>query len=167
MTFRYDTLIRLDVYGEIVMLEQLAYLAEIVGVIMVIASLVYVALQLRQNTEAQLAASRQVTMTADIGLLSKCMDYPDAVDGLGESADDVRFNAYLVMYLRIREFAWYQYQNGILDQTTWESYMAPTGLVFASERARRVWNSNVIRLDSGFRAYVDKSIGTRTGAPSV
>jgi hypothetical protein len=32
-------------------LEQLAYLAEIIGVILVIASLIYVAQQLRQNTE--------------------------------------------------------------------------------------------------------------------
>ncbi len=136
-------------------LEQIASLAEIIGVVLVIASLIYVAQQLRQNTDAQLATSRQAMMAADLDLLSKSMDYPEAALGLGQSPEDVRVNAFLISFLRIREFAWYQYQNGILDQTTWESYMAATGIVFASDHARKVWNSDVIRLDSGFRALID------------
>ena len=111
-------------------LEQRAYVAEIFGVILIIASFVYVAQQVRQNTNAQLAASRQATLAADLQLLSMCMDYPEAATGLGDKTEDVRPTAVLVSYLRIREFAWYQYQSGILDQTTWESYMAPTAMVF-------------------------------------
>jgi hypothetical protein len=45
-------------------LEELAYLAQIVGVILVIASLMYVARQLRQNTAAILAQSRQSVLAA-------------------------------------------------------------------------------------------------------
>jgi hypothetical protein len=41
-------------------LEQYAYLAEIIGVVLVIASLAYVALQLRQNTAA-MRASNEMT----------------------------------------------------------------------------------------------------------
>jgi hypothetical protein len=145
--------------GTTMTLEQWAYVAEIFGVILIIASLVYVAQQLRQNTNAQLAASRQATLTADLQLLSMCMDYPEAATGLGDDIEDVRPTAVLVSYLRIREFAWYQYQSGILDQTTWESYMAPTAVVFQSQLARRIWASNVIKLDTGFRAQVDERIG--------
>jgi len=49
-------------------LEQIAYLAQIIGVILVITSLVYVAQQLRQNTAAILAQSRQAMLDA-----SACM----------------------------------------------------------------------------------------------
>lgn len=139
-------------------LEQWAYVAEIFGVVLIIASLVYLARQVRQNTDAQMAASRQATLAADLGLLSTSMDYPESALGLG-ATEDVRPTAFLVSYLRIREFAWYQYKSGILDRTTWESYMAPTAAVFDSELARRIWASNVIKLDAGFRAQVDALIG--------
>ena len=141
-------------------LEQGAYIAQIIGVILIIASLVYVAVQVRQNTDAQLTASRQATLAAHVELLGRSMDYPEATEALGESVEDVQFNAWLVMYLRITEFAWYQYQNGILDKVSWESYSAPTAAVFQSERAKRVWDSNVIRLDPGFRAFVDQTLTT-------
>jgi hypothetical protein len=140
------------------LLEQGAYVAQILGVLLIIASLVYVAVQVRQNTYAQLTASRQATMTAHLELLRMSMDYPEATEALGDSPEDIRFNTWLVMYLRITEFAWYQYQNRILDKISWESYAAPTAAVFEAERARRVWESNVIRLDPGFRAHIDQLI---------
>ena len=86
------------------------------------------------------------------------MEYPEATEALGKVADEIRFNSWLVMYLRITEFAWYQYQNGILDKTSWESYMAPTVAVFEADRARRVWESHIIRLDPGFRAHIDEAL---------
>ena len=105
------------------MLEQSAYIAQVVGVMLIVASLAYVARQLRQNTDAQIAASRQATLASDLSFLSMSMSYPEAALGLGSETQDVRSTALLVMYLRIREFAWYQYQSGILDETTWESNM--------------------------------------------
>ena len=141
-------------------LEQYAYLADIIGVSLVIASLVYVARQLHQNTAAQLATSRHAMMAADLHLLSMSMDYPESAFGLGvASAQDIRSTAFLIAFLRIREFAWYQFKSGILDKTTWESYLAPSAVVFASEHARAVWNSDVIRLDPDFRALINELIG--------
>jgi len=143
-------------------LEQWAYVAQIAGVVLIIASLAYVAVQVRQNTNAQLTASRQATLAAHVELLSKSMDYPDATEALGESTEEIRFNAWLVMYLRITEFAWYQYQNGILDRVSWESFTAPTVAVFEADRARRVWDSNVIRLDPGFRSHINEALAEAT-----
>jgi hypothetical protein len=139
-------------------LEQWAYIAQIIGVVLIIASLVYVAVQVRQNTDAQLTTSRQATLAAHVELLGRSMDYPEATEALGQTTEDIRFNAWLVMYLRITEFAWYQYQNGILDRTSFESYMAPTAAVFEADRARHVWDSQVIRLDPGFRAHIDAAL---------
>ena len=50
-------------------LEQYAYLAEIIGVILVIASLIYVAQQLRHNTEVTLteSANSLVRLTLHMG----------------------------------------------------------------------------------------------------
>lgn len=119
-------------------LEQWSYIADITGVLLIIASLFYVARQLRQNTHAQLATSRQAMLAADLELLSKSMDYPEAARGLGTSPDEVRHASWIISYLRVREFAWYQYRTGILDQTTWESYIAPNAVVFETPESRAV-----------------------------
>ena len=105
--------------------EQLSYVADIIGVVLIIASLAYVARQLRQNTDAQLATSRAEMMAA----------------GLGDSPDEVRHASWIISYLRVREFAWYQYRNGVLDQTTWESYLAPARVVFAKPEVRAILDS--------------------------
>jgi hypothetical protein len=139
-------------------LEHWAYVAQIVGVIVVIASLAYVAVQVRQNTVTQIAASRQAILAADLELLSWAMEHPEDAPGLGDVIEDVRSTAFLVAYVRIREFMWYQYQNGILDKTTWESYLAPTTAVFESDLARRIWSANVIKLDADFREQIDRLI---------
>jgi len=149
-------------------LEQYAYLAEILGVIIIVVTLLYLSVQVRQGAHALLATSREATMTAELGFLSKCMDYPEIAMGFGDSgltAEEIRLTTYLVSYLRIREFAWFQYQNGILDDTTWESYMAPTVGVFASDTARGVWNSDAIKMDPGFMAYVDNLLEESVGNP--
>lgn len=44
----------------------------------------------------------------------------------------------MVKAIRIREFAWHQYKAGNLDEKSWQSYMAPLGSMFASERAKWV-----------------------------
>ena len=43
--------------------------------------------------------------------------------------------------LGVREFEWFQYQSGILDEATWQSYMAPMSTIFAPARARNVLQS--------------------------
>ncbi|RYG21268.1 MAG: hypothetical protein EON93_26090 [Burkholderiales bacterium] len=49
--------------------------ADIVGAIAVVVSLIYVGLQLRQNTKAIVANARQGVLDSDIGLISDYMDH--------------------------------------------------------------------------------------------
>ena len=147
-------------------LEDWAYVAQIIGVILVIASLAYVGLQVRQNTVAQVAASRQAVLAADLELLSWAKDHPEDALGLGDSVEEVRKVAFIVAYVRIREFMWYQYQNGILDRRTWESYLAPTTAVFETDLARRLWAGNVMKVDVQFREQLDSliSVSSQSGS---
>ena len=48
-------------------LEELAYLAEIIGLILVVASLIYVGKQLKQNTEMMKADSRNAIQQNRVG----------------------------------------------------------------------------------------------------
>ena len=52
--------------------------------------------------------------------------------------DHRRFVWIVIKAIRIREFAWHQYRSGILDEQTWQSYMAPVPGIFSTQRAKAV-----------------------------
>lgn len=125
-------------------LEQLAYLAEIIGVILVIASLIYVAQQLRQTTSAVLAQSRQSVLTAAQTELSYLIEFPKIAQGMSpdvqlDRTDQVRLNLFLIAAMRAREYAWLQYNNGVIDQAQWETELAVIDLFLTSSRVRSWW----------------------------
>ena len=141
-------------------LEQYAYIAEIIGVILIIASLVYVARQLRQNTDAQLATSRQATLESDLNMLSDLLQSPElylrSLSGELTAVEEFQFEIILVRFLRIREFAWIQYRSGVLDEPTWQSYMRPAAGLFASELAKAWWKRGTYLGNPEFIEYVDR-----------
>lgn len=120
-------------------------ISELVGAIAVVVTLGYVAVQIRQNTNAILANSRQTLLEADLGLISDFLAhalhlevFPDGVELTPEN--ERRFMWLLIKALRIREFAWHQYKAGNLDENSWQSYMAPVAGLFATERSKAILN---------------------------
>jgi hypothetical protein len=109
----------------------------------VVVTLCYVAVQIRQSTNAILANSRQTLLDADLGLISDFIVHAVDPHLIGDEVtlapeDERRFIWLLVKALRIREFAWHQYKSGNLDEKSWQSYMAPVAGLFATERAKAV-----------------------------
>ena len=116
---------------------------EIIGVIIVVLSLFYVARQVKQNTETILANSREGLLNSDLELFSDYMTYsidPHLINDDLELTpeDERRFVWLLYKTIRIREFAWHQYNSGSLDEKTWQSYIAPLPEMFSTKRARAV-----------------------------
>ena len=119
--------------------------SDLLAAIAVVLSLWYVAAQLRQNTKAIVANSRQGLLDADLALITGFIDHAldphlisDEVVLLPE--DERRIVWMVVKALRIREFAWHQYKSGILDEPTWNSYMEPVPGIFTTERAQAILN---------------------------
>ncbi|MEP1420575.1 MAG: hypothetical protein ABJK59_02255 [Erythrobacter sp.] len=114
--------------------------SDILAAIAVVVSLWLVAGQLRQNTKAIVANSRQGLLDADLGLISGVIDYaldPLLISDADELTpeDERRMTWMVVKALRVRECAWHQYKSGILDEQTWQSYMEPVPGIFSSARA--------------------------------
>jgi len=104
-----------------------------------------VAVQIRQSTHAILANSRQTLLDADLALISAFVTHAVDPHLIGDEVkltpeDERRFIWLLVSAIRIREFAWHQYEAGNLDEKSWQSYMAPVASMFATERAKGVLN---------------------------
>ena len=143
-------------------LEQISYLAEIFGVILVVASLLYVGQQLRQNTEMMRAESRNMIQHGHQQEILALMHNPDVWRAFtGEELDDegIRLNQWLIAALRSREHEWFQFQRGALDKRAWEAFSKAIPLILASERARAWWNAARPIFDDGFAARVDDLFG--------
>ena len=140
--------------------QDISAIAEIVGSIAIVATLVYLAIQMKQNTNALLATSRGTTMMADVTMLSSIINHATAVYGDEDlSAEQQRqFEIFLAMYLRIREFAWFQHQNGILDEATWKAYMGPTKRILSTPQGKNTWALISSELDPIFVAYIEAAL---------
>lgn len=124
----------------------------------VLAGIVFLGFEIRQNSEALLASSRQDLLEADLGVLKNLMDHPSIVDPARSeslSPDDARRReVYYISLLRVREFAWQQYQNGLLDESTFSSYMEPLKGIFNSDVGREYLLNRGYSGDSEFTEYL-------------
>ena len=118
-------------------------ISDILAAVAVVASLWFIAGQLRQNTKAIFASSRQGLLDADLRLIAGFIDHaldPHLISDKDELTpeNERRITWMVVKALRVREFAWHQYRSGILDEQSWQSYMEPVPGIFSSYRAKAV-----------------------------
>ena len=145
-------------------LEQCAYIAEIIGVIIVVVTLLYLSVQVRQGANLMRSESRKALVNNTREQLLAYLDNVDLFDKMaGEEklspADQLRFSAVWLMNMRNREHEWFQYKDGILDEPTWLSYREIIRLTLSSKRHRTWWNKMKVVFDSEFVEIVDRFIG--------
>ncbi len=148
-------------------LEQYAYLAEILGVIIVVVTLIYLTIQVRQGTELLRSEARQAQVSNDMNTVFKILEHPE----LGQTysteeqvgfEDNVRLSFWIIASMRAREHEWLQYQAGSLDEDTWRSFRDVIFFTLGTARARRHWEFVKSPLNPGFVEMVDEMI---EGAP--
>jgi hypothetical protein len=144
-------------------LEQYAYLAEILGVIVVTATLLYLAVQVRQGAILMRSESRQAMMNNDRDVLLAYLDHQDLFDKIASPeklspAEQRRFAALWIVNMRNREHEWFQYKDGILDETTWVSYREIIPIILSSKRHRLWWDKIKSAYDPNFVQMVDLCI---------
>jgi len=149
--------------------EKLAAIGEIVSSIAIVATLAYLALQTQQTNQALFSNSRAQIMSAEVQLAiayanSPVSDYmrnviQDLVPNLqltdAEIADMARQANFLAGEVRIREFAWLQYQDGLLDRRAWEGYAATLVRNLKTRNGQVLWESWKQELDPTFVADLD------------
>jgi len=145
-------------------LEQFAYLAEIIGVVIVVVTLLYLSAQVRQGANLMRSESRQALLNNTREHLKGYLDDVDLFDRLeGEEklskADQLRFSVLWITNMRLREHEWFQYRDGILDEPTWRSYREIIRLTLSSKRHRTWWKSMKGVFDPEFVEIVDQYIG--------
>jgi len=119
-------------------------LFEMIGVIAVVASLVILTLEVRQNTNALYAQSRQTILSGSMQELLLQFDNPDVALSIVKDAplteeEQIRLDAFLAASMRAREFAWLQYEDDVIDDDQFATEIAVVDVMFDSSRVRQWW----------------------------
>ena len=125
-------------------LEGAYFVTQIVAAFAVIGSLLYVGVQLRQNTMALQATARTAALDGDMSFTQMTVEHPKLISLLTkeEMSKDEKTQLYmfLVGFLRLRERDWLQYLSGVLDERTWRTYEGSIIGTFQYVNSRKWWN---------------------------
>jgi hypothetical protein len=142
-------------------IQDLGSLGEIIGAIAVVVTLIYLATQIRQNNELLRSESRQALVGNDITSLAANLQHTDVfakyVTGQSLSQEEqLRMSFMFTLDLRNREFEYFQYKSGLLDEETWQSYRQVILINHSSELGKMWWDKVGRRIvDPVFAKEVD------------
>jgi len=137
-------------------------IAEITSSVAVVITLVYLLLELQQNTDALEASTRQAALDNSMQTLQVGIDYPElwlsrTKETLTET-ERVRLSAYLLQTVRRGQVAWQQYQAGALDEAGWEDVQRAMVGNLTATQPMKWWNYYRDVFPDDFRAIVDDSL---------
>ena len=117
-------------------------IAEITSSIAVLATLIYLTVQIQQNTKATQSQSRQAVLESAQNEIFMRIQYPEIDRALAQTeipteVEQLRINSWLVGVLRGREFSWLQYMNGVIDEAQWNTELTVISIVLSTPRARQ------------------------------
>ena len=149
-----------------------ASVIEVVGFIGVIGSLIFVGLQIRQNTIASRASAFQQmgTAIADIWLntaqdparaLMTMRFFEEANAKFTPTEEAVLINQSIAA-LRQHETTWRQVKLGLLDQESLEAFgWNAVGTSAFATKTKRLWPRMAPQMSPDFRAYVEQTLGLK------
>lgn len=146
-------------------LDNLANLAEILAAILVIISLVYVGVQIKQNTSALRSNTAHNTSEGFTDLyliLAKSKEMSDIFargshdfDSL-DSIEKVQFYAYFHKFFRNYENAYYQFSRSALEYESFDGLTKQLEMVSSMPGVRVYWKDRKNWYNEGFQQFVDE-----------
>jgi hypothetical protein len=154
--------------------EAVSAIAEVTGVIGVIISLVYVGLQVKQNTLATEISTSQAYVNADneiIGIINTSPDLADilhqGVNGISKltGGDLIRYMSFHeLVFISFQSF-YLQWKNGFLSDALWGTYRQAFVDLLQQKGAQEWWEMRRHWFSDDFKQYVEESVDTQKGKP--
>ncbi len=154
----------------------LGAIGELVGGVAVIASLLYLGLQVRQSTRASRAASYQAAVSS-VSEWTRCLGSDGALailfdkgshDPSSQSEEEQLQYAYLLnSVVRNFENIHYQYESGFMDEDKWGPWEARIRGMLGTPGACLWWESQGAAFGVSFREVVDRDSGGAIPLPTA
>jgi hypothetical protein len=147
-----------------VSIEALNAVAQLTAAIGVIASLFYLAAQIRQNTRSMRAVVVDALAHSLVDLLaSQPLDitraFANAVEDWKGVSEDDRWRALPLIFAMFKLFenAWFQQRQGTLDAAQWEGWDAYMRIYFHRPGVQTWWEMRKPAFAKGFRDYIEST----------
>ena len=148
-------------------LEQLAALSQIVGTLGVIASLIFVGMQIRQNTNATRAQVQQYVTSGYLTVVQHIAEN-STVFARGIAANRESFSAFsdedkLIYFSVIFGFFKHfenmhsQHERGLIDDESWEAWQVHVLMYFHQPGVQVWWNLRGGSFRPSFRSFLESS----------
>jgi len=145
-------------------LEKFSSLLEAISSVAVVITLIFLIVEIRQNTEALNAQSRQSVLVAAQTSLLKVVDHPEVIAAITKpgaltAEENIQIDAFFTASMRSREYAWLQFRSGLIDEQQWKTELAVIRSVMSSARVRLWWRRlGRTYVSVEFAGFVDESI---------
>ena len=155
-------------------LEEFNYIAEIIASLAVIASLIYIGLEVRQNTAAMQAAGRQAYVDSQASLVSLINSSSTLADILHRGANGmsnikdgeiIQFGAFLDQAFITFETFYFQWKAGVLDTRLWSIYRHAIADFMVQTGQQQWWETKRHWYDQEFQEYVNQVIDSGDAKP--
>ena len=146
-------------------LQDLGAVGELIGGISVVISLVYLAVQIRQNTQTVRASAYQSILAAAVQARLTVAQDPvlcrRMLDGLHESeklTDDekAQLRQTISAMLRLFENVFFQYRRSMVEEAIWESWRLTTIAMFSRPDVQEWWPSTREFFHEEFREFLER-----------
>ena len=154
--------------------DAIGAVAELLGAIGVIASLIYLGVQLRRSTRATQAGSYQQFDDSLQATLMEGVTVP-ALDRVARSGmadfdqlneeDAFRFNFWMGSLIRRYDAAYYQYRSGMLDEGRWQMLRVDLANWLANPGVKQWWRTQMTNTNPEFVALVEEILAEEAASP--
>lgn len=133
---------------------------QMVANIGVIAGIIFLGYELRQNTLATQATASQSVTDAESQAILQWVNYPGIVLSFTKpeltDEETIRLHSWLSLYARAHENYWSQFRLGVIDEETFQRYERAIAITLSFERNRNWWINMRGNLDPSFTARIDE-----------
>jgi hypothetical protein len=151
-------------------IQELGSLGELIAALATIATLVYLALQIRQNTTASRASTVQQTVEFSATLVQSLYRDPELALLFDRGRQDLtqltdaersRFSYVMLGFLRMAQNAHYQFEQGMMSEDFWSGYCESILRWAEQPGAREWWSDNRGRFSNSFSSFLDRELNRR------
>jgi hypothetical protein len=158
-------------------LEQASYLSQVIAAVAVLASLLFVGLQIRQNTRSQKVVAVNSLVAAIAAINFPAIESPALGEALSKVFHDwnsatreqrIIAHYFLFSFFKLSESAWYQRRSQVLDEAQWVGWEALLHAFYHSKGIRDGWWPHRHRAYSPeFQAYLAATPGPPEGVGTL
>jgi hypothetical protein len=149
-------------------IDELGSLGELIAAIATLGTLIYLALQIRQNSESvRISASQAILASLNEALQSASSSSDSArVLVLGQTDfnklpedEQAQFMVWIFSWMRVLEQAHFYHSKGYLDEDVWEGQVAHLRQILGGTAVQNWWEFRKMFFNQNFRRFVE-SLGT-------